>query len=364
VLLTGATGFVGAALLAELLLQHTSAHVHCLVRCRDAGHGRERIREALARFGLWRDHFEPRLVVVAGDLARPLLGLGDAGFDYLANTIDAVYHCGAAVSAVMPYAALRAANVGGTREVLRLACRGPRAKPVHHVSTLGVFATPAYAALTEFREDADADRCDGLEGGYTQSKWVAERLVLEARARGLPVTVTRVGLVGGDQRTGVCKRDDLTLAAARACIRLGVMPDVDATLDLVPVDYVARAIGHLTRRPDSIGRVFHLANPRPMPWSAVAQWLRSRGYPLRNVGWDEIESVATAAGAEESLAVLRLLLPSGSSSAGGRVNDANARHALDGSGIDCPAVDGELLGRYLDRFVADGMLDTPSTRQT
>src|SRR5258706_5050922 len=138
----------------------------------------------------------------------------------------------------------------------------------------------------------EAWACSGLSGRCTQSKWVAERLAVAVRARGLAVCVYRRGLVTGPSVTGRCKTDDLTLAAARLCIDRKILPAVDASLDLLPVDYVARAIVHLSRRPESRGQVFHLFNHQPMSWERFGDWLRGEGYELRPVAMDDIGSHA------------------------------------------------------------------------
>src|SRR5262249_26737337 len=137
VLLTGATGFVGAFLCAALL-STTRATVLCLVRAGNAAEGMERVRAALDSYGLSGLGLE-RLRVVTGDLAQPLLGLADAEFAGLAEQVDAIYHCGAWVNFVRPYRALKATNVSGTEEILRLATRH-KLKPVHYISTLAVLA--------------------------------------------------------------------------------------------------------------------------------------------------------------------------------------------------------------------------------
>nr|WP_282202311.1 non-ribosomal peptide synthetase [Kitasatospora fiedleri] len=135
VLLTGATGFLGAYLLAELV-RSTPATVECLVRAGSDREAGQRLRTALERYGLWTPQLAARTVALAGDLARPRLGLDEERFARLAARTDAVFHSGAAVNLTYPYEELRPANVTGTEEVLRLAARSGRAA-VHHVSTIG-----------------------------------------------------------------------------------------------------------------------------------------------------------------------------------------------------------------------------------
>src|ERR687890_465740 len=184
VFLTGATGFLGAFLL-EGLLSSTNARVQCLVRQRGYAGEMEPIETNLRRYGLWRPEWEERIVPVAGDLGESLFSMTDKGFDALAKEVDLIIHAAAVVNLVYPYSALKAANVGGTREVLRLACRHG-AKPMHHVSTNGIF--PPGNGLCEEETDLE-ELAEAREDGYGQSKWVAERLVREALGRGLPVCV-------------------------------------------------------------------------------------------------------------------------------------------------------------------------------
>jgi len=119
ILLTGATGFLGAHLL-RTLIDETEATVHCLVRP-SAGDGLERVRRNLAAYRLWSDSDSARVRVVRGDLRRPRLGLDAREFRELADEIDAIVHAAADVNWVHGYESLRDANVLGTRELLRLA---------------------------------------------------------------------------------------------------------------------------------------------------------------------------------------------------------------------------------------------------
>ena len=204
VFLTGATGFLGAFLLAGLL-SSTNARVHCLVRPRGDVGGMESIETNLQGYGLWRPEWAERIVPIDGDLGEPLFGLDEGEFDALAREVDLIFHPGAVVNLIYPYSALKAPNVGGTREVLRLACRHG-AKPVHHVSTNGIF--PPGNGLCE--EDTDLDElAEAREDGYGRSKWVAEKLVREAAGRGLPVSIYRPGNVSGHSETGASNPRDL-----------------------------------------------------------------------------------------------------------------------------------------------------------
>ena len=158
----------------------------------DVGRGVRALRQVLVDYGLWEDRFEARLAVETGDLSRPCLGLTVERFDALAKEVDAVYHSGALVNFAYPYRnpSLRASNVLGTQEVLRLAALGTR-KPFHHVSTTAVFGSSNYPSGTVVREETKPVHTTGFGNGYSQTKWVAEKLVRIARNRGLPVSIYR-----------------------------------------------------------------------------------------------------------------------------------------------------------------------------
>ena len=108
ILLTGATGFLGAFLLRELL-DRTAAEVHCLVRAKSTEAGRVRLRQTLQTYSLWHDGLEGRIVPVPGDLGEPTLGVSAAVSADLAATIDVIYHSGAFVNWIL---SLRAAQAG------------------------------------------------------------------------------------------------------------------------------------------------------------------------------------------------------------------------------------------------------------
>ncbi|MCA9688485.1 MAG: LLM class flavin-dependent oxidoreductase, partial [Myxococcales bacterium] len=103
VLLTGATGFVGAYLLRELL-DRTRAQVVCLVRARDEAAALARIEATLTEYGLWDPGLAARIEPLVGDLAAPGLGLDDAARDALAGDLDLIYHNGAIVNFALSYA--------------------------------------------------------------------------------------------------------------------------------------------------------------------------------------------------------------------------------------------------------------------
>src|SRR5829696_352346 len=313
--------------------------------------------------GLWKPERAGRIVPVPGDLSEPLFGLDEGDFDALARKVDLIIHAGAAVNLVYPYSELKAPNVGGTREVLCLACRGG-ARPVHYVSTNGIF--PPDMGLCE--EDVDLDGIAGdRDDGYGQSKWVAEKLVREAEKRGLPVNVYRPGNVSGHSETGVSNPRDLLGAVVVESLRLGCAPEIeDWRMEMTPVDFVAAAIIHIASDPGSYGGTYHLANPEPPLADDFFDLLEKQGYPLERVPYEEWLQRIDAVPAEEDTPGE---IVSGAAPAAEELRDDNTyddnytRRILGSDGPTRPAIDEDLLETYAQYFAERGWVEASGIKQ-
>ena len=357
VLLTGATGFLGAFLLDELLTQ-TSARIYCLVRAANEEQAMRRILENGAGYQL--DHWErSRIVPVPGDLSLPLLGLSEQRFAQLADSTDSIYHNGAAVKWTYPYTSLQSHNVAGTREILRLAVRA-RTKPVHYISTVGVFSSPDYAGGI-VAESEELRNSGPLHVGYAQTKWVAERLVRVAACRGVPVSIYRPS-VSADSRTGAFNRHDHVCMLIKGCLQLGAAPDLDLYLSGAPADYVARALVSLSRRSESNGNTYHLVNPSGMYWKDLVGWMATHGYAVELTNYEDWRGTLIASLRRPRSNALEGLSPFFSESAMRRVrmpvfDCSNVMRALDSSGLVCPPMGDALLSIYFAHFRESGFLE-------
>jgi amino acid adenylation domain-containing protein/thioester reductase-like protein len=371
IFLTGATGFLGAFLLQELLEQ-TEAKIYCLVRAFTPEEAWQKLQINLERYRLGSSELNARIIPVLGDLSQPRLGLAEATFAELANKLDLIYHNGALVNLVYPYSALRAVNVLGTQEVLRLASQG-RVTPVHYISTIDVLKPLIYAQATPrtIGEDEQVETGQAVDKGYTQTKWVAEKLMLTARSRGIPTCIYRPGMLTGQSQTGAAPTDDLIGRILKGIIQLGVAPDLNQSINLIPIDYASKAIVYLSRQQTSHGKAFHILNPHVLPWNQWIGELRNLGYPIELVSHAEWQAELCkpnhAAGnvltpilplfvdkdAKTQLTYLETFLQTAQA-----FDCRNTLQGLSQSSITCPTIDANLLTIYCSYFDQTGVLKT------
>ena len=373
ILLTGATGFLGAFLLNDLL-ESTSANILVLVRfaepsADDIPGGIARLRKNLIDLGLWRDSIMERVEILPGNLERKRLGLSASAFEALGARTQVIVHCAATVNLVYPYAALRNANVGGTREILRLACLS--GATVQYVSTNGVL--PPSASGNGWPEDAMiyVDSVpDKLADGYGQTKWAAEQLVLEAGRRGLPVRILRAGTISGHSATGAANAYDLLTALFVESVVLGHAPNVKGwRAEMTPVDFVSKAICHLGNEIKAKQLVFHLGDPDPVDTNVVFDDLAKLGYPTERIEWDawvalwtEKRGSAKGGAGAFTVDILRSGMPSVEFLRDIVVlNNAQTRpyRAI----VERPKVDSVLLETYARHWFARGWLPRLPSRQ-
>jgi thioester reductase-like protein len=243
VLLTGATGFVGMEVLAQLL-EREDREVVCLIRAADQAGADARLEGVLS--ALWRDPsaHRPQVRAVAGELTQPGLGLGGDERTALAEQVGSVLHCAASIAFDLSLEDARAVNVDGTREVLAF-CREARALGRFgryvHVSTAYVAGRHEGTFFEHHLQEGQAFR-----NTYERTKWEAEHLVAEASD--LAPVIARPSIVMGESSSGWTPAFNVLYWPLRAFGR-GLFDTIparpEARVDIVPVDYVAEGLVRL-----------------------------------------------------------------------------------------------------------------------
>ncbi len=275
VLVTGASGVIGAALV-PILLEEPETRVHLILRAGSEAHLRERTQRLVARWkaaARERD-LAARVRAYCGDVTLPQLGLPGAAYERLVQETTHVVHCAGNVKLNQTRESARREAVSAARGVVQLAreslARG-QLKKIDVTSTVGVAGRSA--GLIPERRLTEARR---FRNTYEEAKAEAEGVYWQAIDRGLPLTIHRPSMVVGDSRTGEIIQFQVFYYLAEFLAgryTAGVLPRFGGfTLDIVPVDLVARALALCSREVDTAGRVFHLCSgPLAVPLEELAE---------------------------------------------------------------------------------------------
>ena len=218
ILLTGATGFVGAQLLTTLLAADEVDVVSCVVRADSINAARLKIASACRAQSLQDASQSEKLQIILGDLAREDWGLSAQELQAIAKPITAVIHNGAVTSVVRDYQSLKAVNVDATQTAMKIAHIS--GAPLHYISTIAIGDKDSLPEeFVEFHPY--------LLDGYQQSKWASESLLATRSAFGQPISIYRLPRVVGDSKIGAINPKDLIWQIAAASSRAGFMPELD-----------------------------------------------------------------------------------------------------------------------------------------
>jgi amino acid adenylation domain-containing protein/thioester reductase-like protein len=364
VMLTGSTGLVGRFLLARLL-EDTEVTLYCLIRGQSERQGISRLRATLSNWNLWRDEYERRIVAVPGDLRLPRLGIDEQTYDVMADTVDSIYHCATSMNHLETYAMAKPANVGGCRELLKLATH-KRPMLINYISTLGVFSSVEGDGASIVKEDSPIDHeRHSSSQGYGASKWVGEKMFMIARERGIPCNIFRLGLVWPDSRQGRYDELQHTYRLFKSCLISGLgirnyQPDMPPT----PVDYVARAITFLASQHSNGHEIFHISSAHQMVGGVFERFNEVLGTALELMPFAEwISEIKRLHREGLSLPVVPLIdvysYEGSSRSASTRFDCARTHRELERAGIVAPALSDALL-----RVSVEGMFARdPELRQ-
>ncbi|MGE8513205.1 MAG: amino acid adenylation domain-containing protein [Chryseobacterium culicis] len=362
IFLTGVTGFVGIHLLQELL-DTTHADIYCLVRAQDEFSAMEKIDRCFKQYRIpQKIEQKSRIILVIGDLALPSLGLSEEIFTKLAKQTDVIYHSGSSVNFIEPYSYMKAPNVEGLREIIKLA-GAERTKCLALLSTISVYSWGhVFTGKKVMLESDDIEQnlmSVSKDIGYVRSKWVMEAVAGLAAKEGLPLITYRLGYAMCHSETGASASYQWWSGLVKNCIEFKSYPALTELREgLITVDYMTRAMTHITKNKEAIGKKFNLiARPEtnltledffglmkkyyPFPLKGLPykewrkQWeddSKSRLYPLTSLFRDNMH---------EGLSTVELYQNT-------YVWDcSNVIEYLEGSGIQEPVFDKKILDSYL-----------------
>ena len=272
-LFTGATGFLGSHILVQALdrTEYAGLQVVCLVRCDSPEHGAQRLRSTFLKYGLVCSQWD-RVRVIPSDLAKEKMGLDDDTYQYLADHVTEVFHCAATVNMMADYAALRASNVTATRHVAEFCLTGCM-KQLNYASTLSVFVSTSRNEGVAYEHDRLDEDCM-VYGGYGQTKFVCEKLLLGIPPSLCHINIIRYGLLCGDSTSGISASKDFLGMFLRGAVAVGALP-WDSTgqmgIDITPIDMATSITLDIATR--SRQGIYHVAAENPLSYNHLCELL-------------------------------------------------------------------------------------------
>lgn len=256
--ITGATGVIGSAIV-PILLENNANHVHLLVRARDVETMNLRIEDLYHFWSLEEGNSRRNQISTSlGDATKPLFGLEKQKYNQLREKCTNIIHCAGAVRMNLLLEDARKSAVGSAENIVKLGEECENLKKVDFVSTVGVAGRLREPLAEEWIRTRRK-----FHNTYEQAKSEAEIVVRQAlEEKSLPITVHRPSMVIGDSRTGKIIHFQIFyhICEFLSGIRTwGVFPPLkNATIDLIPVDFVANAIAWSSVNTSTIGKIFHL----------------------------------------------------------------------------------------------------------
>ncbi|CUT01247.1 SDR family oxidoreductase [Candidatus Kryptobacter tengchongensis] len=257
-LFTGFPGFIGTRLIKRLFSHRADIEkFYLLVQEKYLDLANETIGKILIEFPPLSESLE----VVKGDITLPNLGLENP--EKVKKEITECFHLAAVYDLAVSFETGYKVNVKGTENVVKFLRDCPNLKRFNYISTAYVSGL-----VTGVFTENDFDLGQGFKNFYEETKFLAEKLVRDNMSY-IPTTIYRPGIVVGDSKTGETAKFDGPYYVILLMMRLpsySPFPRVgsgEAEVNIVPVDYVVNSIAYLSRWDETIGRVFHLTDPRP-----------------------------------------------------------------------------------------------------
>jgi thioester reductase-like protein len=290
VVLTGATGALGAHILDLLLKRQDIETIYCLVRGADEHAAKERVSKALQQRGLANlaDNIAgTKVKIVPAQLSDARLGLSEELYNNLAKSATSIIHIAWTVNFRLKLRSFVKDNIAGVRNLLDLALTVSRTNPPRftYCSSTASIMNSSPDSSGHLPEYIQSDPSSASPLGYSRSKWVAEHVCLSAHNQtnlNGRITVVRVGQLAGDSKTGIWNTKEAWPMMLSTAKLIKCLPDLgDEPLDWLPVDVAAQAFLQITDPAQTIDKehmpVYHVLNPHQQPtWTQMLQWLKNK----------------------------------------------------------------------------------------
>ncbi|KAJ5217935.1 uncharacterized protein N7498_000034 [Penicillium cinerascens] len=284
VVLTGATGSLGAHLLVTLIRSPSVSNVYCLVRASTDQKATARVIDSLRQRRIYHTlslQQRRKIIALTADLSQPTLGLQPQQYSKIVEEVAKVYHCAWTVNFNWSLASFEKVSIAGLRNLIDLCLKAPGVHPAQFLfaSSVGTVLRTKLPVVPEALPD---DFSSMQSTGYAQSKLVAEHICQNSiEEAGVPARVFRIGQVTGDTKHGVWNSTDAVPLMIQTATTLGILPAIDEHLRWLPVDLVAKSMVEVADHDPAIGTgpaFFNMTNPKTLHWTNdLIPYLRQAG---------------------------------------------------------------------------------------
>ena len=368
VLLTGATGFLGAHILDTLLREETGK-IYCLIRCNSEDDRRGRLFELIEYYfgDKYRDEYGRRIIPIIGNIENSNLS------EDMPSDVQTVIHTAASVKHYGSYEYFRRVNVEGTQNVISYA-RRMQAKLIH-ISTLSVSGNSMADDFSVYRSEDERHFYETtlymeqpLDNVYIHSKFEAERAVLDAMLDGLNARIIRVGNLTNrmsDYKFQPNYRENAFLTRVKALLEFGKFPNylMDLYAEFSPIDKTAEGVVRIAQYADR-QCVFHLNSNKPIYFERFAQILQNMNISMQIVDGKEFAKALSDTMKQTSTEYIFEAFQNDMNEQGELVYDSNIRIENDFTvwfmkkvGFEWTDIDEEYISGYLNYFRELGYLE-------
>ncbi|KAF5554647.1 male sterility [Fusarium mexicanum] len=273
IVLTGATGSLGAHLLAKLALSSSVKTVYCLARASSNANAKQRVERSLEERSLrqnFPEELPQKITCMAANLSDQYLGLGENTFRFLARDVDTVYHCGWTVNFNQRLSTFEKSCISGVRHLIDLCSADSGSDTARFImfSSIGTIMGTSEDIIPERlpKSLGEANRT-----GYSRSKCVAEQICAKASIDvGLSVAIVRIGQIVGDTINGVWNTSEAVPLMLRSAQTIGALPTLQERIRWLPVDDVAQIVIEIGSSDAVVANetsVFNIVNPHTLGWT-------------------------------------------------------------------------------------------------
>ena len=297
VFLTGANGFVGIHILYEIL-NTTNNTIYCLVRGKNHEHSVSRLIDAYKLYFNTdiSEFIDNRIIVVSGDIDLPNFGIDMNTFNSYINSFATIIHTAAIVKHYGSFDTFDKINIQGTKNVVDFACAYK--KRLIHISSISVSGN-----YLVHQDNRDIDFSENslyigqhyTDNVYVQSKFEAEKIVLNGMQNGLTAQIIRIGILSGRYSDGVFQqkiKENAFYSRIKSIVSLGAISEdmLEQEIEFTPVDICAKCIVALSRNSICNNKIFNLYNPYIIKVKKLVEMFKNFGINVKILSKEEFNN--------------------------------------------------------------------------